>query len=76
MIAGLEKDGLICRERTERDGRKWFVYITEKGKELYLQNRGAGEELNNMLDNVLTKSDIVAFNRLYNKVVTALSEKE
>ena len=34
-------DGLIIRERIEHDGRRWFVYITEKGEELYLQNRDA-----------------------------------
>ena len=76
MLTGLEKDGLIRRKQSKQDGRYWYVYLTAKGKKLYLENKGAGEEIDNMLTGVLSKSDITAFNRVYKKVVAALSEPE
>lgn len=53
ILAGFEQQGLIEKVRSEQDGRQYFLYMTDKGKEAFAPlDRRSREEISEMLDDL------------------------
>ena len=68
VIDNLEKQDLVKRERGKEDRRLFYIYLTEKGKNLI--EKIFPEYLNSILGaiNILTDSEQIEFQRLCKKI--------
>ena len=68
VIDNLEKQDLVKRERGKEDRRLFYIYLTEKGKNLF--EKIFPEYLNSILGaiNILTDSEQIEFQRLCKKI--------
>ena len=68
VVDNLEKQDLVKRERGKEDRRLFYIYLTEKGKNLF--EKIFPEYLNSILGaiNILTDSEQIEFQRLCKKI--------
>lgn len=75
MLQSLEQKGIIVRESNCGDARSKIVELTADGESIYKHNREKLQEFDSLLERVLTEEDFAAFDRIYEKLKTALSEE-
>lgn len=69
ILKTMEEKGYVIRKKDEKDKRKVYVYVTEKGKIWHEKNkRKLDEEVKNLL-NYLGKEDSLELIRILNKIV-------
>lgn len=69
ILKTMEEKGYIIRKKDEKDKRKVYVYVTEKGKAWHEENkRKLDEEVKNLL-NYIGKEDSLELIRILNKIV-------
>lgn len=75
MIRKLEQDGVVYRDKDERDGRSMNVFLTEKGKELQapIQKIWTGQQ-EKMLEGILPEEQLF-MRRLLQQMVENLENK-
>jgi DNA-binding MarR family transcriptional regulator len=75
LLKRMEQQGLICRNRSEKDERKVLVQLTEKGKRLQEEASGIPEELAKRLsDSKLSSDDLAKLKDNLNSVISFLSK--
>lgn len=76
LLKRMEQQGLINRKRSEKDERKVFVQLTEKGKRLQEKASQIPEELVKRLsDSKLKSDDLVKLKKNLNAVISFLSKQ-
>ncbi len=79
ILKTMEEKGYIIRKKDEKDKRKVYVYVTEKGKKWHNENKTKlDEEINNVL-NYIGQKDSLELIRILNKIVNynkKINEKE
>ncbi len=74
LLKRMEQQGLISRNRSEKDERKVLVHLTEKGKRLQEEASGIPEALvKRLLESELRLDDLVKLKEKLNSVITLLS---
>lgn len=72
MLLLLEQKGFIRRMGSTEDGRRKIVILTEKGNDFRIHNLLKADELNQFFAKVLSDEDFIAFDRIYEKLRSAL----
>lgn len=74
LLKRMEQQGLISRNRSEKDERKVLVHLTEKGKRLQEEASGIPEALvKRLLESELRLDDLEKLKEKLNSVITLLS---
>jgi DNA-binding MarR family transcriptional regulator len=68
MILGMEKDGLVVRERHATDRRKMNVFLTEKGRDLQRRLLPVANEINQMARQEIPAEDLKICLRVLDQV--------
>lgn len=79
ILKTMEEKGYIIRKKDEKDKRKVYVYVTEKGKQWHNENKTKlDEEIKNVL-NYIGQKDSIELIRILKKIVdynTLKNQKE
>lgn len=69
ILKTMEEKGYIIRKKDEKDKRKVYVYVTEKGKQWHNENKTKlDEEIKNVL-NYIGQKDSIELIRILKKIV-------
>lgn len=75
MIGRLQRDGLIDRQRDQKDRRRWQLQLTELGQERIQLAHQAFQPINTLLDGVLGEAGINSLSTQLNEVRAALKDR-
>ncbi|SKA67091.1 DNA-binding transcriptional regulator, MarR family [Succinivibrio dextrinosolvens DSM 3072] len=75
LVDKLEKQGLVTRIRSPKDGRSTLVTLTEKGTSYEDVFNQIGENLNQRVMNQLTEDEANLLEGLLNKAISGFTQK-
>ena len=76
MIAGLEKAGLVVKEKNPNDKRKLQIRLTPKGRDLESKLLGLAIEINEVATKGLTEKELSNFLAILDKIYKNLMTHE
>jgi len=71
LIARMERHGLLVRTRDPKDARRWYVSITEKGREQFAR---ISRDSITQIFSVLNTEDLAGLEKVLNKLIVAAYE--
>lgn len=75
LIDRMEREGMVERERSEKDRRTIFLSLTEKGEELYKEIIPYGLKFNDDLIEGIDEQDLRIYEKVLNKMIENVSDK-
>lgn len=73
-LARLEMEGVITRERDEKDQRIFVVNIAPEGENMLKALRVERSQMNDVIETILTEEEMITMTRLANKLSSGLKE--
>lgn len=76
LISGMEKNGYVKRVSSEKDSRKKNIYITRKGKELFLKTKPILLSCIYKIQNNISENELENFMKVMLKIQNNLQKHE
>lgn len=73
-LAHLETEGVITRQRDEKDQRIFVVNIAAQGEEMLKALRIERSQMNQVIETILTEEEMITMTRIANKLSNGLKE--
>lgn len=76
MLDKMEDEDLIYRKQSNRDKRKKYVFLTEKGKALERKSKIATDKMNEIFYKDFSVKEIEIFENMLRKIISNLEEED
>ena len=76
MLEKMEKDDLVYRKQCDKDKRKKYVFLTEKGRNLEKKSVKATEKMNEIFYDGFSKSEIEIFENMLRRIIVNLEDED
>jgi DNA-binding MarR family transcriptional regulator len=76
LINGMEKKGLVIRVTCDKDSRKKFVFMTEKGKHQFLKFKPILLEKINTIQSCLSNDEFKQLTHIMSKLQTEIKQQQ
>jgi len=76
LISNLEKDGFLVRTVSDGDARSKFLELTEKGRCICVKDKQFMESCDSAIQSALTESEQEKFDKLLQKIIDSITDKQ
>ncbi|WP_071026232.1 MarR family winged helix-turn-helix transcriptional regulator [Peptoniphilus raoultii] len=76
MLNKMEQEDLIYRKQCDRDKRKKYIFLTEKGRSLETKSKIATDRMNEIFYKDFSLKDIETFENMLRKIISNLEEED